>query len=93
VRRCIHTFISNTINILLINEYRYRIRSGEAVLVPNTSSIQTILVDEALLAQGRFLLEEQALNKAISGYDAVLEGQHFQNRRTEFGTKVNLNKE
>jgi hypothetical protein len=93
VRTNVQTLLLNTINILIINEYRYRTRLGKIVWVLNMSSSQkATFAAEARLAEGQFLTEEQALNKATSLIYGAMTNS-FQNRRTEFRTKVNLNKE
>jgi hypothetical protein len=58
-------------------------------LAPNMStSLQTALAAETHLAEGQFLNEEQTLNKLSRNSKT----KNFQNRKTECGTKVNLNK-
>jgi hypothetical protein len=69
---------------------RYKIRLRETVLVLNIStSLQTTLAAEAHLAERKFSLEKQ---KSLMILRRKSKTKSFQ-KRTEFKTNVNLNKE
>lgn len=64
-------------------------------MVPNTSASQEATsLPEAHLPEGQFRFEEQTFNIQKSRYtERELGGSRFQMERTEFITKVNLNRE
>jgi hypothetical protein len=55
--------------------------------------MQRTLAADAHVAEERFLLEEQTLNKAVSVIpNRISKTNSIQNRRTELRTNINLNK-
>jgi hypothetical protein len=84
----------NTIYILIQRKYRHKIRVRETVLIPDTSaSLYTTSAAEAHLSEGQFLLQELTLDKPVSDIlNRNSKTNVFQNRKTEFRTKVNLKK-
>jgi hypothetical protein len=91
----IHNFIFNTTNISIIMKCHYKIWLNETLLVLNTStSLQTTSAAEAHLAERQFSLKEQTLNnaKSLMILRRKSKTKSFQ-KRAEFKTQVNLNKE
>jgi hypothetical protein len=61
-----HTFIFNTVINLIIRKHHNKIQLRETDLVPNKSTSPQITAAEAHLAEGKFLHEEQTMNKEVS---------------------------
>jgi hypothetical protein len=64
MKKYIHALILDTIIILIINKYHYKIRLRETSLASNTSaSLKITSAAETHPAAGQFLIEEQILDK------------------------------
>jgi hypothetical protein len=83
----IYTYIHIIIIMAMTIIAQYIIKEN-ALRSEYVNVLQTTLAAEAGLAEGQFLHEEQTLNKSSSNWKA----NNSQNRKTECGTKVNLNK-
>jgi hypothetical protein len=92
--KCINSFILNTINILLIREYHFKIQWRENFILCMLTPLQIALPSAVHLAQRQFLFEgtdneHRKASDISKGYNSKAES--YQKCEAEFRTKGNFN--